>query len=127
MVAFALRVTPLIQHILEITSSNKLYSKQMAYTNNFTVVSSIKYIKCSWEQLNLFAGFFGYYLKASKSYLIVKSQYLETVNVVFRNTKVNLTSEGMQHFGTVIGNYFYKEKYVNELVTILKNQLQILL
>ena len=127
MVAFTLRVTPLIQHILEITSSNKFYSKQMAYTNNFTVVSSIKYNKCPWEHLNLFAGFFGYYLKASKSYLIVKSQYLETVNVVFRNTKVNLTSEGMQHFGTVIGNYFYKEKYVNELVTILKNQLQILL
>ena len=56
----------------------------------------------------------------------VKSQYVETANVVLRNTKVNVTSEGMRHLGTVIGNHLYKEKYVSELVTNLNNQLQLL-
>ena len=88
MAAYALRVTQLIQNLLDITSSNKLYSKEIAYADDFTVAGSIKDIKCYWEHLNSFAQFFGYYPKASKSHLIVKRQYLETANVVFRNTKV---------------------------------------
>ena len=48
-------------------------------------------------------------------------KYLETAYVVFGNTKVNLTSEGMQHLGAVIENHLYKEKYVSELVTKLNN------
>ena len=88
MAAYALGVTQLIQNLLDITSSNKLYSKEIAYADDFTVAGSIKDIKCYWEHLNSFAQFFGYYPKASKSHLIVKRQYLETANVVFRNTKV---------------------------------------
>ena len=84
-----------IQHLLDITSSSKRYSKEIAYTNDFTVVGSIKDIKCYWEHLNSFATFFGYYPKASKSHFIVKSQYLETASVVFGNTKFNLISEVM--------------------------------
>ena len=88
MAAYALGVTQLIQNLLDITSSNKLYSKEIAYADDFTVAGSIKDIKRYWEHLNSFAQFFGYYPKASKSHLIVKRQYLETANVVFRNTKV---------------------------------------
>ena len=69
---------------------------------------------------------FDYYPKASRSHLIVKNQYLETANVVFRNTKVNLTSEGIRHLGAVIGSHLNKEKYVSELVTNLNNQQQLL-
>ena len=114
MAAYALGVTPLIQHLLEITSSNKLYSKEIAYADDFTVTGLIKDVKCYWEHLNLFATFSGYFLKASKSHL-VKSQYLETENVVFRNTKVNLTSEVMRHLAAV-----------SELISNLNNQIQIL-
>ena len=42
---------------------------------------------------------------------------METANVVFRNTKVNLASQGMRHLGAVTGNDLYKEKYVSELLT----------
>ena len=109
MAAYSLGVTQLIQHLLDKTSSSKLCSKEIAYADDFTVAGSIKDIKCYWEHLNSFASFFGYYPKASKSNLIVKNQYLYTANVVFGNTKVNLTSEGMRHLGAEIGNYFYKE------------------
>ena len=113
-------------HLLEITSSYKLYSKEITYVD-FTVAGSVKAIKGYWEYLNLFATFFGCYPKVSKSsYPIVKIQYLETANVVFGNTKINLTSERMRHLGAVIRNHPYKEKYVNELVTNLNNQLRLL-
>ena len=93
----ALAATPLIQHLLEIMSSNKRYPKEIAYTDDFTAAGSIKDIKCYWEHLNSFATFFDYYPKPSKSHLLVKSQCLETANVGFGSTKVNLTSEGLQH------------------------------
>ena len=126
MAAYALGITPLIHHLLEITSSNKLYSKEIAYADDFTVAGSVKDIKCYWEHLNSVAIFFGYYPKASKCHLIVKCQYLETANVIFGNNKVNLTSEGTRYLGAVIGNHPYKEKHVNELVTSLNNQLRLL-
>ena len=61
MTAYALGVAPLIQHLLDITSSNKLYSKEIAYADNFIVV--VKDIKCYLEHLNSFATFFGYHPK----------------------------------------------------------------
>ena len=70
MVAYALGVTPLIQHLLEIPS-NKLYSKEIEYVGDFTVAGSIKDIKCYWEHVNSFASLFGYYPETSKSYLVV--------------------------------------------------------
>ena len=124
--AYALGVTLLIQHFLEMTSSKKPYSNETKYADDFAVAGSIKETKCYWEHLNSFALFFGYFPKASKSHVTVKGQYLEITNVVFGNTKLNLTLKGMGHLGTVIGNHLYKEKYVSELVTNLNDQLQLL-
>ena len=125
MAAYALGVTQLIQNLPEVTSSNKLYSKEIAYADDSTAAGSIKDIKCYWEHLNSLALFLGYYPEASKSHLIVNYQYFETANTVFRNTEVNLTLEGMGHLRAVIGNQLYKEKYVSELVTNLNSQLQL--
>ena len=74
MTAYAFGVTPLIQHLLEITSSNKLYAKEIAYAEDFTPAGSIKDIKCYREHYNSLAIFSGYYPKVSKSHLIVISQ-----------------------------------------------------
>ena len=71
MEAYALGVTPLMQQVLEITSFNKLYFKEKAYVDDFTVAGSVKDIKCYWDHLNTF---FDYYPESSKSHLIVKSQ-----------------------------------------------------
>ena len=46
MAAYGLGVTSLIQHLLKITSSNKLYFKEIVYADDFTVAGSIKDIKC---------------------------------------------------------------------------------
>ena len=93
MTTYASGVTPLIQNLLKTTSSNNFYF-DIEYADDVTVANSIKAIKCYWEHLNSFAPFLGYYPKGSKSHRIVKRRHLETANVVFRNTKVNLTSEG---------------------------------
>ena len=88
MAAYALRITPLIHHLLEITSSNKLYSKKIAYADDFTVAASVKDIKCYWEHLNSVAIFFGYYPKASKCHLIVKCNTWKQQMLSFETTKL---------------------------------------
>ena len=42
MAAYALGITPMIHHLLEIKLSNKLYSKEITYADNFTVSGSVK-------------------------------------------------------------------------------------
>ena len=65
MKAYAVGVTPLIQHLVDITLSKYFYSKEKACTDDLTVAGSIKDNKCYWEHLNSFTTFFGYYPKAS--------------------------------------------------------------
>ena len=50
-------------------------------------------------------------------------KYSQTASVVIANTKITLTSKGMQHLGVVIGSHHFKEKYVNKHVANLNNQL----
>ena len=50
-------------------------------------------------------------------------KYSQTAGIVIANTKVTLTSEGMQHLGVVIGSHHIKEKCVNKHVANLNNQL----
>ena len=42
MAAYALGITPMTHHLLEIKLSNKLYSKEIAYADDFTVAGSVK-------------------------------------------------------------------------------------
>ena len=98
--------------------------KEKTYAESFTVVGSIKDIKCYQDQVNSIAPFFGHYPKAPKSHS--KNEILtntQTASVVIANTKVTLTSKGMQHLGVVIGSHHFKEKYVNKHVANLNNQL----
>ena len=43
---YVLGVTPLMHHLLEITSSKKLHFKEKTCANDFTIAGSIKDIKC---------------------------------------------------------------------------------
>ena len=60
----------------------------------------------------------GYYPKASKSWLIVKLEYLEIANLLFEGTNVNITTEGRRHLGAVIGSDAYKEEYLSGKVNV---------
>lgn len=49
MAAYSLGVTPLMQQLLQITSSNKLYSKEIADADGLTAADSIKDVKYYWD------------------------------------------------------------------------------
>ena len=67
----------------------------------------------------------GYYVNSSKSWLIVKSAEIESqAKPIFGNT-VNITLEGKQHLGAVIGSQEYTDEYcahkVDNWLSVLRN------
>ena len=71
------------------------------------------------EPTNIYWPKYGYFPKASKSYLIVK----EDATALFDNSNVNITVEEKRHLGAIFGSDGYKREYVDELVKDWNSQL----
>ena len=54
----------------------------------------------------------------------MKPEKSDTANVIFKDTKLNITNEGQRHLGALVGKKEYRNKYmimrVNKWVTELK-------
>ena len=89
--AYAVGVLPLLQFLLDFISVNKLNSKEIAFADDFTVADKILSIKDYWSQLTFICPKYGYFAKASKSYLIVKEDQLPNATTLFHNSNVDIT------------------------------------
>ena len=75
--------------------------------DNFTAAGKASKIKAYWDIPQQQETLFSYFLKQSKSYLIVKEKHNKAVDV-FMGSKVKVTPEGKWHFGAVIGSEAFK-------------------
>ena len=66
---------------------------------------------------------YGYFPKPSKSYLVIKEQYLENAIETFRGSVVKITTEGKKHLGATIRSEDFKASYVKSLVDNWHNDL----
>ena len=121
--ADALGILPLIHFLLQFISVNHLSAREFALANDFTVAGKLTGIKDYWGKLTVLCPKYGYFPKASKSYLIVKEDKLGEARNVFNNSNVSITIEGKRHLGAVIGSNEYREEYVKDLVNDRNNQL----
>ena len=114
---YAIAIIPLVLMIMEImsTSPNNI-SKMVAYADDFTAGGTVKDLKYWWERLCELGPKFGYYPEADKTRRIVKNDFYDIANTTFKSTKINVTSNGKRHLGTVIGSKSYKEDYMNEKI-----------
>ena len=65
-----------------------------------------------WDMLLEKGPAYGYFPKAAKTWLIVKEDKLEEAERMFKDTGINITSDGMRHLGTAIGRKEFKGSYV---------------
>ena len=70
--AYALGILPLLQFLLDFISINELNTKEGASADEYRVAGKLSSIKHYWIQLTSTSPKYDYFLKASKSYLIVK-------------------------------------------------------
>jgi len=52
----------------------------------------------------------------SKTWLIVKPEYLDVAHELYKNTSIGITSEGRCHLGASLGSWEFTTDYVNEKV-----------
>ena len=67
---------------------------------------------------------FGYFPKASKSWLVVKEEKYEEAKQIFGETRINITTEGRKYLGGYVGTTEGAESYVQELLDDWIKQLQ---
>ena len=116
----------MIHFLLEFNSINHLSAKEVAFADDFTVAGKLTSIRDYWGKLTVLGPKYGYFAKASKSYLIVKEDKLGEARNIFNDSTVNITIEGKKHLGAVIGSNEYREEYGKDLVNDWNNQLVLL-
>ena len=70
--------------------------------------------------------FWLYFPNASKTWLVVKEQYLKHSQLLFANTCVNVTTDGRPHLGAAIGSTAFVAQYVSNKITTWIRELKLL-
>ena len=122
--SYGIGILPLLTAIKPENEPEKM--KHVAYADDLGGGSRLKRLREWWDRCVEHGPAFGYYPKASKSWLIVKEDQLEGAKELFRGTGVQVTTEGRKYLGGFVGTTDGKEKYVGELVNTWVDQLQTL-
>ena len=115
MAAYALGLTPLIHFLHKYVSMNNHRCKEVAFADNFTMAGKTEGIRSNWELLQQVGPLYVYFPKPSKSYLVVKEQYLENATEIFRGSEVKITTAGKKYFRAAFGSEGFKASYVKSL------------
>ena len=82
-------------------------------------------LKVWWEFLIKEGERFGYYVKPSKSWLILKNpEKLRETEALFKGCPINITTAGERHLGAALGSDEFKQTYIDEKVKIWCNRLK---
>ena len=76
MQAYAFGILPLIKFLHEFINVSKLNAKEVAFRDKVSVGGSLNSIKNYWDKLTATDPKYGYFPKATKSFLIVKENKL---------------------------------------------------
>ncbi|KAG1654807.1 Down syndrome cell adhesion molecule-like protein Dscam2 [Nymphon striatum] len=120
MPVYALATVPLLETL------STYDTKQAAYADDLVSAGKLKSLLAWWVGLLRVAPKAGYYPKPSKSWLIVKPEKYELAKMIFKNTNINITSQGQRHLGAAIGSVEFRKSFVQDKVNDWMHQLRIL-
>ena len=116
MTFYALGVKPLVDKLSD--SIHKENCKQSWYADDSSAIGKLNEIRVWWQVLSDHGPRYGYYPKASKTYLILKDPSLMNhAQSLFATTGINITIEGQRHLGAVIGSDANRRDYVASKVS----------
>ena len=111
MALYAISLQPLITR-LHITSS----TKQCWFADDASGAGTAIQLKKWWDTLIEDGPEYGYHHKDDKCWLITKPEKEEIIREIFKETEINITTEGKRHLVAVVGSRSYLNEYVNEKV-----------
>ena len=82
-----------------------------------TAVGKLEALRMWWDEITEMGTRFGYYVNASKSCLILKSQELASKAAeIFEGSNISIRHTGHRHLGAPLGNTSFKSEYISSLV-----------
>ena len=90
--------------------------KQCWFANDATASGSLKDVRKWWEELSESGPPLGYFPNAKKCLLIIKPEREQAAREAFRDTAINVTTEGHKHLGAALGSRSFLEEYDGERV-----------
>ena len=89
-------------------------AKKLFYADDGASTGTLDQILEWWTDLQAVGPSFGYFPKPSKTWLIVKPEFLERAKEMFPG--INITDQGHTYLGSYIGSDIGKEEFVNQKV-----------
>ena len=126
MPAYGIGILPLLSVIKPAEEGDRRRMKHVAYADDLAGGSKLKKIREWWDKVVENGPKYGYFPKASKSWLVVKADKEQEARVLFDKTDINITIEGRKYLGGHTGTEGGKEDYVGELVEEWVSQLEVL-
>ena len=102
--------------ILPLLSTIKSDIQQVAFADDLTGAGKLSSLKVWWNSILEYGPYLGYYAKPTKSWLIIKDEYMLQAEIIFHKSGLNITSKGRKHLGAVIGSENFKSEFVESLV-----------
>ena len=119
--SYGVGILPLLSIIKPEVQKEKM--KHVAYADDIGGGSKLKMLRDWWDKIVRNGPDFGYFPKASKSWLVVKEENLSEAEELFEGTGIHITTEGRKYLGGFIGTQEGKKKYVSQLVEEWVSQL----
>ena len=110
MAMYSIGITPLIKDL------QASHMRQVWFADDATGGGSLNGLREWWSRLQSRGPSYGYFVNASKTWLIVKLEHLDVASEVFKNISISIMSEGKHHLGASIGSRQFTTDYVNEKV-----------
>ena len=99
---------------------------QVWYADDASACGEVSHLRLWWDQLSLLGPHFGYFPNVSKTWFVVKEQYLKHAQLLFVNTCINVTTDGRPHLGAAIGFTAFVTQYISNIITTWIRELKLL-
>ena len=118
-----LGIMPLLTSIISNNTGNLIH---IVFADDLTDVGQIHELTEWWKNVLHYGPYLGYYINESKSWLIMKEEYIQIAKETFRDYNRKITTDGHRPLGVVVGSNKSKEVFVIEKVSEWVKQLEIL-
>ena len=109
MAMYALSTVPLIRKLDGLAT-------QVWFADDAAAAGFLADLLVWWKQLSSLGPGYGYYVNASKSWLVVKEDCYDTACTLFAGTSLRITTEGRPYLGAPLGSPEFKSIFLQERV-----------
>ena len=110
---YGISTTPIIHNL----DHNITKVHQVWLADDATGAGTLANLKNWWDLIALEGSKYGYHVKPSKSWLIIKDENkLKEAENIFRNSPIQITTTGKRHLGAALGTNDFKVSYMTEKV-----------